>query len=128
MPQYRLDEFIINGNIVLDPDLQNRSPNPVTKALAMRFLTNFNYSTFECDDVVGFILIDDGDIDQSFLSGNLCEETIEEVQQSGEITTVGRIRFEATGSDPKLSFKILVQAVLHNASTTSAEDHFQRAM
>ena len=112
MPQYRMSEFLRKGDIIVDPDLQNRSQNPVTKFLAKMFLDNFEPYTFEFNGVVGFIFIDEGDIYKDFLSGNLCRETIEEVQRSGEEpTVVARMRFEAAGPDRNLTFKILVEPI-----------------
>lgn len=112
MTQYRMTEFLRKGDIIVDPDLQNRSSNPVSKLLGKMFLDNFESETFDFDGAVGFIFIDEGDIYQSFLAGNLCQETIEEVQRSGEEpTTVGRIRFEATGPDRNLTFRILVEPI-----------------
>ncbi len=94
MTTYRMSDFLRKSDVIVDPDLQTRAQNPVTKILAKMFLDNFESSTFQFNDVVGFIFIDEGDIYQDFLSGNLCRETIDEVQQSGdEPTVVGRIRF-----------------------------------
>jgi len=124
-----MSEFLRKGDIIIDPGLQNRSSNPVTKGLAKMFLDNFESSFFEFDGVVGFIFIDDGDIYQDFLSGNLCRETIEEIQQSGdEPTDVGRIRFEASGPDRNLTFRILVEPTQINAPVMSAYDHYERGM
>ncbi len=124
-----MGDFLRKGDIIVDPDLQKREHNPVTKFLAKVFLDNFESETFAFDGAVGFIFIDDGDIYQSFLVGNVCRETIEEVQHSGEQpTTVGRIRFEAVGPDRQLTFNILVEPVLHNAQVLLAEDHYERAM
>jgi len=107
-----MSDFLQKGEIIVDPDLQKRNPNPVTKFLAKMFLDNFESEMFVFDGVVGFIFIDEGDIYQSFLAGNLCRETIEEVQRSGEEPTcVGRIRFEAVGPDRNLTFRILVEPV-----------------
>lgn len=112
MTTYRMGDFLRRGDIIVDPDLQKRTQNPVTKFLAKMFLDNFESATFALDGVVGFIFIDEGDIYQSFLAGNLCRETIEEVQRSGEEPTcVGRIRFEAVGPDRNLTFRILVEPV-----------------
>ena len=112
MATYRMGDFLRKGDIIVDPDLQKREHNPVTKILAKMFLDNFESEAFAFDGAVGFIFIDEGDIYQSFLAGNLCRQTIEEVQRSGEEPTcVGHIRFEAVGPILESTFRILVEPV-----------------
>jgi hypothetical protein len=112
MTEYRMSEFLRKGDIIVHPDLQKREHSPVTMFLAKMFLDNFESATFAFDGAVGFILIDDGDIYKSFLSGSLCRESIEELQRSGkEPSSVGRIRFDALGPDRELTYRILVEPI-----------------
>ena len=107
-----MSDFLRKGEIIIHPDLQNREQNPVTMFAAQLFLDNFQSDTFDLDSVLGHIVIDDGDIYKDYLSGCLYRETIEEVQQSRrEPTCVGRIRFEASGQDKNLTFRILAEPV-----------------
>ena len=124
-----MSEFLRKGEIIIDPDLQNRSHHPVTKFVAKMFLDNFESETFAFDGAVGSIFIDGGDVYQDGLSGSLYPETIEQVQRSGkEPTSVGRIKFEAFGPDQHLTFRINVEPVQLVAPAQSAYEHYERGM
>ena len=112
MATYRMSDFLTRSDIILDPDLKERPDHPVSDMVARVFLEDFKGATFNFDGPVGFIFIDEGDIFKSYLAGNLCRETIEEVQRLGRNPeTVGRIRFEAVGPDRNLTYRVLVEPV-----------------
>ena len=133
MAQYRMLGFLESDDIIIDPGLQNRPRSPVSMALVKRFLDNFEAATFEFDGPVGSIIIDDGDMDQLWLSGGLCaqtvEEGIEEVERSGkDPVPVARISFKAVGADWDWTYSVRVEPLQHPAPSLSAADHYKRAM
>jgi len=126
MPQYKMGDFLENGDIIVDPNVQSRVP----MFLAQGFLDNFQSESFEHNGPVGFIFIDDGDLDQLWLSGTLCAQTIEEMERSGKNVhvPVARISFKAVGDDPNWTFKIHVEPVHRAAPALSAADHYKKAL
>lgn len=130
MPSYRFADFYKRADLIIDPDLQRRTPNPFTMTVAKRFFDNFWSATFEFDGPVGFVFVDDGNMalpNRSWASGNLCAEAIADVQRTGEEpTAVARVFFECGGACTTPIIR--VEAIRRVAPEVSARDHYERAM
>lgn len=112
MANYRIADFIRNGQVLIMPDIQDRPQFPFTIQRAMQFFRCFANESFDLDQKVSSIIIYDGKEalpHHSYAAGHLYAASLEEIgdatQKTGRLPDpVGTINMEygGTRTSPRL--------------------------
>jgi len=102
MAIYNIINFLRSAEILINPDIQERSLYPFTMQCAKKFFDNFVNDSFDFDGYVGSIVIYDGKENlprHSYAAGFLFSQRIDEINSLGIFPDpIGSIQFEYGGN------------------------------
>jgi len=126
--KYCVKDFLKTAEIVISPEIQNRTHNPFTMSVAKLFFDNFVSSTFDFDGSAGSIVITDADMampDHSWAKGWIYPNKVDEMPEEGK--PVEFILFECGGDHQTPIVSVSLEA-FDQAKILSTKGRFDRAI